>query len=80
MTEQTNQNDLNIQDLAIMKSIIDIASERGTFKPAEMAAVGMVYNKLEFFLKAVEEQQKAAKEAQEATAAAETTSEDTADA
>lgn len=68
MTEKTNQNsqDLNIQDLATMKAIIDLASERNAFKPNEMAAVGIVYNKLEAFLKAVEDQAKAAKAAQEA--------------
>jgi hypothetical protein len=58
--QQPNPMDLNIQDLAVMKGIIDIASERGSFKPGEMAAVGTVYNKLEAFLKNVEEQQKAA--------------------
>ena len=65
MTEQATQNpqDLNIQDLATMKAIIDLASERNAFKPNEMAAVGIVYNKLEAFLKAVEEQARAAKEA-----------------
>jgi hypothetical protein len=70
MTEETTQNpqDLNIQDLATMKAIIDLASERSTFKPNEMAAVGIVYNKLDAFLKAVEEQAKAAKESQEAEA------------
>lgn len=60
---QQNPNDLNIQDLAVMKGIIDIASERGAFKPNEMAAVGTVYNKLDIFLKQVEEQAKAAQEA-----------------
>lgn len=64
MSTENKNNDLNIQDLAIMKSIIDIASERNAFKPNEMAAVGMVYNKLDAFLKAIEEQQKAAQEAQ----------------
>lgn len=64
-TEQ-NPNDLNIQDLAVMKGIIDVASERGAFKPNEMAAVGTVYNKLELFLKQVEEQAKAAQEAAKA--------------
>jgi hypothetical protein len=65
MAEQATQNpqDLNIQDLATMKAIIDLASERNAFKPSEMAAVGIVYNKLDLFLKAVEEQAKAAKEA-----------------
>jgi hypothetical protein len=60
---ETNPTDLNIQDLATMKSIIEIASERSAFKPAEMAAVGIVYNKLDMFLKAVEEQQKQAQAA-----------------
>jgi len=62
---QANPNDLNIQDLATMKGIIDIASERNAFKPNEMAAVGIVYNKLDLFLRNVEEQQKAAQAAQE---------------
>lgn len=62
--QKTNPNDLTIQDLATMKGIIDIASERNAFKPNEMAAVGIVYNKLDIFLKTVEEQQKAAQAAQ----------------
>lgn len=61
--QEANPNDLNIQDLATMKSIIEIASERSAFKPGEMAAVGIVYNKLDLFLKTVEEQQKAAQAA-----------------
>jgi hypothetical protein len=63
---ENNPNDLTIQDLATMKGIIELASERSAFKPGEMAAVGVVYNKLESFLRAVEEQQKAAQEAKEA--------------
>jgi hypothetical protein len=69
MAEQANPNDLNIQDLATMKAIIDLASERNAFKPGEMAAVGIVYNKLDLFLKNVEEQQKAAKAAKDAAEA-----------
>lgn len=77
-TEQTQPNpqDLNIQDLAIMKSIIDLASERSAFKPNEMAAVGLVYNKLEIFLKQVEEQQKAAEAANADANSAEATQEE----
>jgi hypothetical protein len=71
MTEQTNPNDLNVQDLATMKAIIDLASERNAFKPGEMAAVGIVYNKLDVFLKGIEEQQKAAKAVADAKAVAE---------
>jgi len=42
--------DLNINDLNAMKQIIDLASSRGSFKAAEMEAVGKVYNKLSNFL------------------------------
>ena len=67
---QPDPNELTIHDLATMKGIIDVASERSAFKPKEMAAVGIIYNKLELFLNNVEEQQKQAKEAAEAAAAA----------
>lgn len=52
--------ELTVQDLTAMKSIIDVASSRGAFKPNEMAAVGTVYNKLETFLNAVAASQPAA--------------------
>jgi hypothetical protein len=52
--------DLSVQDLTAMKTIIDVASGRGAFKPNEMTTVGTVYDKLEKFLKAVAEQQAAA--------------------
>lgn len=60
---QAQGADLTIQDLSAMKSIIDVASSRGAFKPNEMMTVGQVYMKLEAFLEAVADQQKAAKEA-----------------
>jgi len=56
--------DLSIQDLASMKSIIDIASQRGTFKANEMAQVGQTYNKLEAFLNEIQRQQEEQKKAQ----------------
>ena len=58
---QDNGPDLNIQDLSAMKSIIDVASSRGAFKPAEMQMVGQTYNKLSAFLDAVAKQAEAAK-------------------
>lgn len=42
--------ELNLNDLAAIRSIIDAASTRGAFKAGEMAAVGTVYNKLDKFL------------------------------
>lgn len=48
--------DLNVQDLNILRGIIDLAAGRGAFKPSEMAAVGQVYNKLNAFLEGVSKQ------------------------
>lgn len=73
MTEQVeNQNtqeaqpqqtvELTINDLAALRSIIDVAAQRGTFKATEMTAVGTVYNKLNSFLEQVAKQAEAQKE------------------
>ena len=56
--EQTAAPDLTVNDLLALKSIIDVASQRGAFKPAEMSTVGQTYEKLERFLKAIEDSQK----------------------
>jgi hypothetical protein len=45
--------DLTISDLNALKTIIDVATQRGAFKAAEMEAVGKVYNKLSNFLASV---------------------------
>lgn len=48
--------DLTVQDLQALKSIIDVASQRGAFRPNEMMTVGQTYAKLEQFLNAVAQQ------------------------
>jgi hypothetical protein len=45
--------ELSIQDLQALKTIIDVASQRGAFKPNEMVVVGQTYTKLEQFLAAI---------------------------
>lgn len=45
--------ELNLTDLAALKSIVEVASQRGAFKAAEMESVGKVYNKLNTFLESV---------------------------
>ncbi len=65
MSEETTQQpqaegadlQLTLNDLSAMKSIIDIASARGTFKPNEMVVVGQTYNKLTAFLESVKKTQ-----------------------
>lgn len=42
--------EININDLAAVKSIIDVASQRGAFRANEMEAVGKTYNKIASFL------------------------------
>ncbi len=54
---EAESSDLNVNDLNAMKTIIDIASSRGAFKPNEMIAVGQVYTKLTKFLSTVTKQQ-----------------------
>lgn len=55
-------NELTINDLNAMKVIIDIASSRGAFKPAEMTVVGQTYTKLTTFLEAVAKQAETSKQ------------------
>jgi hypothetical protein len=45
--------DLNLTDLAALKSIIEVATQRGAFKAAELESVGKVFNKLSNFLDSV---------------------------
>jgi hypothetical protein len=45
--------DLNISDLVAIRSILEVASQRGAFKAAELEAVGKTFNKLNTFLESV---------------------------
>lgn len=51
--EQPTPAELNLSDLAALKSVVEVASQRGAFKAAELEAVGKVYNKLNTFLESV---------------------------
>jgi len=56
--------DLNVSDLNAIKSIIDIATQRGAFKANELEAVGKTYNKLVAFLDNISKQAQAQQETQ----------------
>jgi hypothetical protein len=45
--------ELNLNDLSALKSIIDVATQRGAFRANELEAVGKLYNKLTSFLDTV---------------------------
>ena len=45
--------DLNLNDLAALRSILEVAVSRGAFKALELEAVGKTFNKLNSFLESV---------------------------
>jgi hypothetical protein len=51
--ETPASTDLTINDLMALRSIVEVASQRGAFKAAELEAVGKTFNKLNTFLEAV---------------------------
>jgi hypothetical protein len=55
-TVKSESVDLNIQDLVGLKSIVDVATQRGAFKAAELEAVGKLYNRLSGFIDSVSKQ------------------------
>jgi hypothetical protein len=50
--------ELSIQDLAILKSVVEAATQRGAIKPKELKIVGETYDKLDKFLSYIAQSQK----------------------
>ena len=53
----TPVQELTVQDLGVLKTIIEVAQSRGAFKANELEAVGKTYSKLESFLASIQNQQ-----------------------
>ena len=53
-TDTPTQNQLTLTDIYKMRSIIDVASTRGTFQGKELSLIGDLYNKLDGIVQAVE--------------------------
>ena len=49
--------ELTVQDLGVLKTIIEVAQSRGAFKANELEAVGKTDSKLEAFLTSIQNQQ-----------------------
>lgn len=45
------ETNITLQDMAIMINVIDVCSERGAFKGAELATVGQLREKIAVFVK-----------------------------
>lgn len=59
--------ELTINDLNAVKTILDVASQRGAFRANELEAVGKIYNKLNAFLESVTPKQPETPEQQSET-------------
>ena len=68
----TGNPELTVQDLGVLKTIIEVAQSRGAFKANELEAIGKTYTKLETFLTSIQNQQVAAQGDAPATPAATT--------
>jgi len=62
---------LNINDLATMANVIEICTQRGAFRANELKPIGELFDKISTFVKAAQEQAKAAEEAAAKAAAEE---------
>lgn len=56
---------LSLQELGTLLQIVDLAVQRGAFRGNEASQVGAVFDRLNAFLSQVQEQQEAAKAAEE---------------
>ena len=49
----SDQVTLTLDDLSAVLSIVDVATQRGAFRPKEFTAIGKVYEKISNFLEQV---------------------------
>lgn len=62
--QQEVPQSIGLGDLGVLLNVVDLASQRGAFRGAELTQVGAIYDKLNAFLSFVQEQQNAAAEAE----------------
>ena len=74
--EAQQPESISLQDLQTLLQIVDLSSQRGAFRGAELTQVGVIFDKLNTFLTYVAEQQASAAEAAEGEGS---TEEETAD-
>ena len=51
---EQSQSQLTLTDIYKMRSVIDVASTRGTIQGKELALIGVLYNKLDVIVQSVE--------------------------
>lgn len=63
--EAQQPESISLQDLQTLLQIVDLSSQRGAFRGAELTQVGAIFDKLNTFLSYVAEQQAAQEEGAE---------------
>ena len=58
--EESQPESISLQDLQTLLQIVDLSSQRGAFRGAELTQVGVIFDKLNTFLTYVADQQAAA--------------------
>jgi hypothetical protein len=53
-TTEAPKPELNLADLGAMRNLIEVVTQRGAFKANELSAAGVLFDKLDSFLKAAE--------------------------
>lgn len=66
MSTEQAKPELTLNDLALMRNLIDTVSQRGAFKAEELSVVGDLFNKLNAFIKASQQTQEQPAEEQPA--------------
>ena len=57
MTTPTPPAELTITDLEALRDLIVVVTKRGTFKASELSSVGMLYDKLKYFIEASQKEE-----------------------
>jgi hypothetical protein len=54
VTQESPKPELNLNDLAAIRNLIEVVTQRGAFKANELSAVGVLFDKINAFLEAAQ--------------------------
>jgi hypothetical protein len=54
VTQESPKPELNLNDLAAIRSLIEVVTQRGAFKANELSSVGVLFDKINAFLEAAQ--------------------------
>jgi hypothetical protein len=54
VTQESPKPELNLNDLAAIRNLIEVVTQRGAFKANELSSVGVLFDKINAFLEAAQ--------------------------